>query len=29
MVAALERAEPAHEPGSRHGYHALTYGVRR
>ena len=26
MVAALEHAEPAYEPGSRHGYHALTYG---
>jgi CubicO group peptidase (beta-lactamase class C family) len=26
MVAALERAEPAYDPGSRHGYHALTYG---
>ena len=26
MVAALERAEPAYEPGTRHGYHALTYG---
>ena len=26
MVAALERAKPAYEPGSRHGYHALTYG---
>jgi CubicO group peptidase (beta-lactamase class C family) len=26
MVAALEQAEPAYEPGSRHGYHALTYG---
>ena len=26
MVAALERATPAYEPGSRHGYHALTYG---
>jgi CubicO group peptidase (beta-lactamase class C family) len=26
MVAALERAEPAYEPGSRHGYHALIYG---
>jgi CubicO group peptidase (beta-lactamase class C family) len=26
MVAALERARPAYEPGSRHGYHALTYG---
>ena len=26
MVAALERAEPAYEPGSRHGYHGLTYG---
>ena len=26
MVAALERAEPAYEPGSRYGYHALTYG---
>jgi len=26
MVGALERAEPAYEPGSRHGYHALTYG---
>ena len=26
MVAALELAEPAYEPGSRHGYHALTYG---
>jgi CubicO group peptidase (beta-lactamase class C family) len=26
MVTALERAEPAYEPGSRFGYHALTYG---
>ncbi len=26
MVAALEQAEPAYEPGTRHGYHALTYG---
>ena len=26
MVGALERAEPAYEPGTRHGYHALTYG---
>jgi CubicO group peptidase (beta-lactamase class C family) len=26
MVGALERAVPAYEPGSRHGYHALTYG---
>ncbi len=26
MVAALERAEPAYEPGTRYGYHALTYG---
>ena len=26
MVAALERAEPAYEPGTRNGYHALTYG---
>jgi CubicO group peptidase (beta-lactamase class C family) len=26
MVAALERAEPAYEPGTRFGYHALTYG---
>jgi CubicO group peptidase (beta-lactamase class C family) len=26
MVRALERAEPAYEPGTRHGYHALTYG---
>jgi CubicO group peptidase (beta-lactamase class C family) len=26
MVTALERAEPAYEPGSRHGYHALTFG---
>ena len=26
MVAALERAVPAYEPGTRHGYHALTYG---
>ena len=26
MVAALERAEPAYQPGSRYGYHALTYG---
>ena len=26
MVAALEHAQPAYEPGSRHGYHALTYG---
>jgi CubicO group peptidase (beta-lactamase class C family) len=26
MVGALERAEPAYEPGTRYGYHALTYG---
>ena len=26
MVAALERAEPAYQPGTRHGYHGLTYG---
>jgi CubicO group peptidase (beta-lactamase class C family) len=26
MVAALERAEPAYEPGTKHGYHALTFG---
>jgi CubicO group peptidase (beta-lactamase class C family) len=26
MVAALERAKPAYEPGTRYGYHALTYG---
>jgi CubicO group peptidase (beta-lactamase class C family) len=26
MIEALERAEPAYEPGTRHGYHALTYG---
>jgi CubicO group peptidase (beta-lactamase class C family) len=26
MVTALERAEPAYEPGTRHGYHGLTYG---
>jgi CubicO group peptidase (beta-lactamase class C family) len=26
MVGALERAVPAYEPGTRHGYHGLTYG---
>ena len=26
MVEALAEAEPAYEPGTRHGYHALTYG---
>jgi CubicO group peptidase (beta-lactamase class C family) len=26
MVAALAAAAPAYEPGTRHGYHALTYG---
>jgi CubicO group peptidase (beta-lactamase class C family) len=26
VVAALERQEPLWEPGSRHGYHALTFG---
>lgn len=26
MTAALANAAPAYEPGSRHGYHALTYG---
>lgn len=26
MVRTLEQAEPVHEPGSVHGYHALTYG---
>jgi CubicO group peptidase (beta-lactamase class C family) len=25
-VAALERTEPAWEPGTRHGYHAITFG---
>jgi CubicO group peptidase (beta-lactamase class C family) len=26
MVEALAAAEPAYTPGTRHGYHALTYG---
>jgi len=26
MVEALAAAKPAYEPGTRHGYHALTYG---
>jgi len=26
MVDALARARPAYEPGTRHGYHGLTYG---
>jgi len=26
MVRALEQATPAHAPGARHGYHAITYG---
>jgi len=26
MVDALARAKPAYEPGTRHGYHGLTYG---
>lgn len=26
MTGALAAAAPAYEPGSRHGYHALTYG---
>ncbi len=26
MTAALAAAAPAYEPGTRHGYHALTYG---
>jgi len=26
MVTALEQAAPAYRPGSKHGYHALTYG---
>lgn len=26
MTAALAAAHPAYEPGTRHGYHALTYG---
>jgi len=26
MVGAIERAEPAHPPGARTGYHGLTYG---
>lgn len=26
MTAALAGARPAYEPGTRHGYHALTYG---
>ncbi|MDX1648972.1 MAG: serine hydrolase domain-containing protein, partial [Myxococcota bacterium] len=26
MIAAIEEAEPLHEPGSHTGYHGLTYG---
>jgi len=26
MIAAIERAAPAHSPGQRTGYHGLTYG---
>ncbi|MCP4037907.1 MAG: beta-lactamase family protein [bacterium] len=26
MIDAIERCEPAHEPGERTGYHGLTYG---
>ncbi len=26
MIDAIERAEPSHEPGTRTGYHGLTYG---
>ncbi len=26
MIRAIEQTEPAHEPGSRTGYHGLTYG---
>jgi len=26
MIAAIERAEPIHEPGDKTGYHGLTYG---
>jgi CubicO group peptidase (beta-lactamase class C family) len=26
MIAAIEAQEPLWEPGTRHGYHALTYG---
>ncbi len=26
MVEAIEQTEPAHEPGTRTGYHGLTYG---
>ena len=26
MVEAIERTEPAHKPGTRTGYHGLTYG---
>lgn len=26
MIAALERQEPVWEPGTQHGYHAVTYG---
>lgn len=26
MTTAIERAKPIHEPGTNHGYHALTYG---
>ncbi len=26
MVGAIETAQPAHEPGTRTGYHGLTYG---
>jgi len=26
MIHAIERAEPAHTPGTRTGYHGLTYG---
>ncbi len=26
MIAAIEKAEPIHEPGEKTGYHGLTYG---
>ena len=26
MIRAIERAAPVHEPGTRTGYHGLTYG---
>jgi len=26
MIRAIEKASPAHKPGTRTGYHGLTYG---